>query len=88
MHKMHPEIKKFWQEAGYSYIENEDQTSSVIRRDGKVIYLGIVTGHLPLDGPLPIARMDTLAFGDQHRFKEKWYSEEQMLRIIKLKAFL
>lgn len=88
MHKMHPEIKKFWQEAGYTYIENEDQTHSVTGPDGKAIYLGTVTGHLPLGGPLLIARLDTLAFGKEHRFKEKWYSEEQMLRIVRLKAFL
>jgi len=88
MHKMHPDIKKFWQEEGYTYIENEDQTSSITASDGKVIYLGTVTGYLPLGGWLPISRMDTLAFGDQHRYKGVWYSEEQMLRIIKLKAFL
>jgi hypothetical protein len=88
MHKMHPEIKKFWTEEGYSYIENENQESSVTGPDGKVIYLGTVTGHLNLGGPFNISRMDTLAFGDQHRFKGVWYSEEQMLRIIRLKAFL
>lgn len=88
MHKMHPEIKKFWREAGYTYIENEDQASHVTALDGEVIYLGTVTGYLNLGGPFNITRMDTLAFGDQHRYKGVWYTEEQMLKIVKMKAFL
>lgn len=71
---MHPEIKKFWQEAGYR-ITNEEQVLS-----------GVVSGIQQMSAS--IGRIDTLAFGDRHRFNGVWYSEEQMLRIIRLKAFL
>ena len=62
---------------GYS-ISNEDQS-----------FTGTVSGHIRLDKAHPwIRRIDTLAFGDEHRYEGKWYSEAQMLRIIRQKAFL
>jgi len=85
---MHPDIKQFWLDSGCTYIENEDQTQSVTGPDGKVIYLGTVTGHFSLGGPFNISITDTLAFGDRHRYRGVWYTEEQMLRFVRLKAFL
>lgn len=35
-----------------------------------------------------IRRIETVCHGDSYRYNEKWYSEEEMLRIIRLKAFL
>jgi hypothetical protein len=69
---MHPEIKKFWYDDGYE---------SVIEETG-----GTIIGYMRLSDYC--CRMDTLGFGDRCRYKGKWYSEEQMLRIIRLKAFL
>ena len=73
---MHPEIKKFWQDEGYS-ISNEDQTT-----------FGTVSGYKTVINAPFISMIETLAFGDQYRFKGEWYSEEEMLRIIRLKAFI
>jgi hypothetical protein len=71
---MHPEIKKFWQDAGY--------------RVGNDIS-GIIYGYKGLPGgPLSIYKIETLAFGNRHRFNGIWYSEEEMLKIIRLKAFI
>ena len=73
---IHPEIKKFWQECGFSIV-NEDQTMS-----------GTVTGYKHNKDYFYIRFIKTLAFGNTYRFNGQWYSEEQMLRLVKLKAFL
>ena len=39
-------------------------------------------------GDGPIYRIETIAHGNKYRFENKWYSEEEMLRIVRLKAFL
>lgn len=68
---MHPEIKKFWEDAGYS-ISNENLESS-----------SVITARKS-DSPI----LETIGFGDTYKFKNKWYSEEEMLRIIRMKAFM
>lgn len=73
---MHPTIKKFWEDAGWD-ISNEDQIGT-----------GTVSGYKHIGGPWPISKIKTLAFGATYAFDDKWYSEEEMLRIVKLKAFL
>lgn len=80
---MHPEIKKFWESEGYS-ISNEDQKMT-----------GTVSGYksIKVDADSQyaiISKIETLAFGDRYRWPSngQWYSEEEMLRIIKQKAFL
>jgi len=39
-------------------------------------------------GPGPIRLIEMIAHGNKYRFNKQWYSEEEMLRIIKLKAFV
>lgn len=39
-------------------------------------------------GAKPIRKIETIYHGDKYHFNEKWYSEEEMLRIIKIKAFI
>jgi hypothetical protein len=72
---MHPQIKKFWRDAGYR-VEKNDITGTIYGYKG-----------LP-GGPISISKIETLAFGNRHRFNGIWYSEEEMLRIIRLKAFI
>lgn len=64
---MHVEIKKFWEEAGYTVNE--------------VDWISLITAQKD-------DCLETIAFGDTYKFKNKWYSEEEMLRIIRLKAFM
>ena len=70
---MHPDIKKFWEDTGHTL-----HGPSLI--DSWTIYVD--TG-----GVIPIYLIETVCHGDRYRFKKEWYSEEEMLRIIKLKAF-
>lgn len=39
-------------------------------------------------GSGPIRLIEIVAHGNLYRFNKKWYSEEEMLRIIKIKAFI
>ena len=39
-------------------------------------------------GKAPIHKIEIVAHGNKYRFDKKWYSEEEMLRIIKIKAFI
>ena len=39
-------------------------------------------------GTGPIRKIEIVAHGNKYRFDKKWYSEEEMLRIIKIKAFI
>lgn len=71
---MHPEIKKFWEDAGYT-IEPGDARIQAIYGQGKVNEFG---GR----------KIEVLMFNGEYRFGSKWVSEEEMLRIIKLKAFI
>jgi hypothetical protein len=68
---MHPEIKKFWEDAGH-----------ILHGPSLIESWEIHIGHAP------IWRIETVCHGDRHRFNGEWYSEEEMLRIIKQKAFL
>jgi len=68
---MHPEIRKFWEDAGHVV-----HGPSII--DTYEIYIG----------PGPARLIETIAHGNKYRFNKQWYSEEEALRIIKLKAFL
>lgn len=70
---IHPEIKKFWEDSGY-VIDNKDQVESSITRGYK---------SLP-DG---WTMLKIIAMSGSYHFNKQWYSEEQMLKIIKLKAF-
>jgi len=72
---MHPEIKKFWEATGHPLYGSP---SSII---------GIWELHIHVGGPLSISRIEIVCHGDKHRFQNKWYSEEEMLAIIKLIAF-
>ena len=70
---MHPEIRKFW-----------ETTSEIV---GPTL-IGSYEIYVPVGGPLPIFRIETIAHGNKYRFDGKWYSEEEMLRLVKMKAFL
>jgi hypothetical protein len=35
-----------------------------------------------------IYRIETIAHGNKYRYNKIWYTEEEMLRIIRLKAFI
>jgi len=70
---MHPEIKKFWEATGHKLYGPSGIQSWEIHK-----YLG---------GPLGISLIETVCHGDKYQFQNKWYSEEEMLAIIKLIAF-
>lgn len=36
----------------------------------------------------PIREIITIAHGDKYCYEKEWYSEEEMLRILKMKAFI
>jgi hypothetical protein len=69
---MHPEIRKFWEDAGYKIVKNGngDYLIMVNRYSVKTIY--VQSGEL-----------DSYYIHDQNI-----YTEEEMLRIIRLKSFL
>jgi uncharacterized lipoprotein len=73
MKKIHPIIKKFWEDQGYT-ISNEDQTLSATVTANKMTW--------------PLFTEETIAYGDQYRYENKWYSEKEMLKIIELTAFI
>jgi hypothetical protein len=68
---MHPEIKKFWEDAGH-----------MVRGPTLINSYEIYVGQAP------IWRIETIAHGNRYRFNSEWYSEEEMLRIVRLKAFI
>jgi len=39
-------------------------------------------------GKLPIRQIVTIAHGNKYYYEKEWYTEEQMLKILKMKAFL
>jgi hypothetical protein len=56
---------------------------------GKAVYGPNAKGSYTIYiGAEPIFLIETIAHGDMYRFNKKWYSEEEMLRIIKIKAFI
>lgn len=81
---MHPNIKKFWEDAGYEVIclrpaIEDDYTFWTAMKDGKQsFYVARISNN------------DLVA--DSYRLPDEIscniFSEEEMLRIIKLKAFL
>jgi hypothetical protein len=75
-YEIHPEIKKFWEEAGHTVVGPSLIDSWEI--------------HISTDptGVWPLYRIEIICHGDRYRYNGQWYSEEEMLRIIKLKAFL
>lgn len=73
---MHPDIRKFWEAAGYR-IENADQIGT-----------GVVSGVKRTSSKFDVSIIEVIGFGDRHRFNKVWYSEEEMLRLIKMKALL
>jgi len=81
---MHPEIKKFWEDAGYSVTE----PGYITDPKGEQIQLGTISGYKKAAYNSAVSKIETIAFGNQHRFNGKWYSEEDMLRIIRLKIFI
>jgi len=74
---MHADIEKFWINAGYK-IRSVDANSS-----------GYIYGYKPSPTMPSISRIKIIAFGNDYSFVDgKWYSEEDMLRLIKLIAFI
>jgi len=75
---MHPEIKKFWENVGVVNCIDEP-TDHITNVPYYYVNIGI--------------RSLTIAakwYGDGlfYHLNDKWYSEEDMLRMVKLKAFL
>ena len=77
---MHPEIRKFWEDAGY-------EIEIYSTKDKKKL----AYGYKGLKSPNQFNNdwsCATLMFGNQYRFNGNWLSEEDLLKIIKLKAFI
>lgn len=72
---MHPEIKKFWEKAGHTLYHTPPP-------------MDLWEVHIHTGGDLPIYRIETVCHGNEYRFDNHWYSESEMLRVIRLKAFL
>jgi hypothetical protein len=72
---MHPTIKEFWIKSGHPPMGG-----------GPPCHIWEVNIHL--GGPLQLSRVEIVCHGDKYRYNNQWYSEEEMLRIIELKAFL
>ena len=70
---MNPEIQKFWEDSGY-ILSNVDQTITAI-----------VTGYKYEPDAL-FHPIETIAFGNTYRINGNWYTEEEMLRIIRKMA--
>lgn len=73
---MHPEIKRFWIETGHQLVGPTAINSWEIH-----IKLG--EGWLG-----QLCKIETVCHGNRYRFENEWYSEEEMLKLIKLKAFI
>ena len=70
---MHPKIKKFW----------------ISKRDHDLSWSGPVMDIWSVFiGCGNIRKIETVCHGDKYRFNGEWYSEEEMLKIIKMKAFI
>jgi hypothetical protein len=82
---MHPEVKKFWEDAGYTVVVDILQDDLwkfywvVVKNGLQVKFVGISDVHPPgtKDAPCTIYILNA-----------KEYSEEEMLRMIKLKVLL
>jgi len=74
---MHPDIRKFWEKVG---VVNciEEPTDYII--NVPLYYVNIETNSVVI--AMYIANIFSYRLGDQ------WYTEDVMLRLIKLKAFL
>lgn len=70
---MHPDIKAFWIAEGLTPMGGISPT---------------FTWEVHIDLGMSIYRIEVVCHGNRHRYKNKWYSEEEMLRLIKQKAFL
>ena len=97
---IHPEIKKFWSGDGIKFFIQELPVNPYIN-DPKydprhnLLYCRVVGGRYSVIAktlPYPVgkrpANIKYEIFYPVSRFNYESYSEEQMLRIIKLKAFL
>jgi hypothetical protein len=72
---MHPDIRKFWEDAGYHVGIPSALTQ-------------ISEGWKRTDEDSWIRLLVTCSHGKSYLFNKKWYSEKDMLKIIKLKVFL
>jgi hypothetical protein len=70
---MHPDIKEFWIKKGYTPIGGTSPT-----------YIWEVY----IDLGMNISLIEVVCHGNKYRFNKEWYSEEEMLKLIKLKAFI
>lgn len=70
---MHSDIKAFWSKGG-----------NTVMGGSPPMYLWSVY----IDLGMSMYRIETICHGDKYCYNKEWYSEEQMLRIIKQKAFL
>lgn len=71
---MHAAIKKFWtKKRGYRLVGPTLIDSWEI--------------HIPVGGPFNMFRIETVCHGDKYHYNNEWYSEAEMLKIVKMKAF-
>ena len=71
---MHPDIKSFWIKKGHTIHGGEPP-----------MYIWSI--HIDLG--MNMFRIETVCHGNKYRYNEEWYSEQEMLRIIKnMRAFL
>lgn len=71
---MHPNIEKFWNDANYL----------ISHRHGDFYWLASSSMEFPFIVALTLVSDKFVKYS----FEGKWYSEQEMLRIISLKAFL
>lgn len=68
---MHPDIRKFYEDAGYTVLGPSKLSSYEI--------------HI---GNEPFRLIKVICHGNKYYFNKEWYSEEKMLRIVRLKVFI
>lgn len=85
---MHPRIKKFWEDSGYIL---KSDTAYFINEGGKK-ELGIMWwAHPRNESPLYIKQVSLQAkswASPTYYFNKKAYTEDHMLKIVALKAFI
>jgi hypothetical protein len=84
---MHPEIKKFWEDAGYK-VDSHISQGEMVGLDNLMINK-LWYAYKPEEGPLCVADIsERKQYYHYPHLKKFLLSEKQMLKIIKLKAFI
>jgi hypothetical protein len=74
---IHPDIKKFWSSKYEMLCENHETHQDWLIRDGK-----------PRPTRIAIFQNRRISSDLEYKYEDKWYTEEDMLRIVNLSAFM